>query len=142
MNVIRYNPLDFEPVSFSSLVSRFLNDSLTRNDSALFVPRADIIENENSYVLLLAVPGLSKEDFNIELKNNVLTVSGERKTKSEKKDENFHSIETQYGTFSRSFTLPENVDVSKINAIYENGTLQLSIPKDEKKASKTTIKVG
>lgn len=99
-------------------------------------------ETDMVYEIQFAVPGLSKDDFKIELNDNYLTVSGERKISSEKKEQNFHSIETQYGSFSRSFNLPENVDASKINAKYNNGILELSIPKDEKKALKQTIKVN
>ena len=106
------------------------------------MPKVDIIENEKAFELHVAVPGLSKEDFNIELNKNLLTISGERKLSSEKKDTNYHSIETQYGSFSRSFTLPENVDAEKINAKYNNGILELMVPKDEKKVLKNTIKVN
>lgn len=80
--------------------------------------------------LQLAAPGLTKEDFNIELKDNLLTVSGERKFTNEKKEKNYHSIERQYGSFSRSFSLPENVDGEKINAKYNHGILELTFPKD------------
>ena len=142
MSIIRYNANDFVPTSFSSMIDRFFNDSMTRSGGSLFVPKVDIIENENSYELQLAVPGLNKEDFNIEVKDNFLTVSGERKFSEEKKDRNYHSIETQFGAFSRSFSLPENVNTSKINAKYNNGILELVIPKDEKKELKTTIRVN
>jgi len=141
MNLIRYNT-DYVPTTFSSLVDRFFNDSLTRSGGSSFVPKVDIIENENSYELHVAAPGLNKEDFNIEVKDNYLTVSGERKFTNEKKDKNFHAIETQYGSFSRSFVLPENIDGAKINARYNNGILEVLVPKDEKKALKTTIKVN
>ena len=127
---------------FRSLIDGLFNDSLTRSGGSLFVPKVDIIENEKAYELHVAAPGLSKEDFNIELTDNLLTVSGERKFSNEKKDKNYHSIETQYGAFSRSFTLPENVDTEKINAKYNSGILELTIPKDEKKALKSTIKVS
>jgi HSP20 family protein len=142
MNIIRYNPNDYVPASFSSLVDRFFNDSMTRSGGSSFVPKVDVVENNDSYELHFAAPGLSKDDFKIELNDNFLTVSGERKFSNEKKDKNYHSIETQYGSFSRSFTLPENVDATKINAKYNNGILELTIPKDEKKALKQTIKVN
>ena len=142
MSLIRYNANDYVPTSFSSMIDRFFNDSLTRSGGSSFVPKVDIIENENSYELHVAAPGVSKDDFNIELKDNFITVSGERKISNEKKDKNYHSIETNYGAFSRSFSLPENVDSSKIDAKYNNGILELTIPKDEKKALKTTIKVN
>ena len=142
MSIIRYNPSDFAPSTFSSLVDRFFNDSMVRNGGSVFSPKVDVIENENSYEVHLAVPGVSKDDFKIELNDNHLTVSGERKFTNEKKEKNYHSVETQYGSFSRSFSLPENVDGTKINAKYNNGILELVIPKDEKKALKQTIKVN
>lgn len=142
MSIIRYNPSDFVPSTFSSLVDRFFNDSMVRNGGSVFSPKVDVIENENSYEVHLAVPGVNKEDFKIEVNDNYLTVSGERKFTNEKKDKNYHTVETQYGSFSRSFTLPENVDGTKINAKYNNGILELVIPKDEKKVLKQTIKVS
>lgn len=142
MSVIRYNANDFVPTSFSSLVDKFFNDSLTRSGGSTFIPKVDIVETAEAFEVQLAVPGLNKEDFNIELNDNYLTVSGERKFSDEKKDKSYHSIETHYGSFSRSFSLPENVDASKINAKYNNGILELTIPKDEKKALKQTIKVN
>ncbi|MBL7862261.1 MAG: Hsp20/alpha crystallin family protein [Cyclobacteriaceae bacterium] len=142
MSIIRYNANDFVPTTFSALVDRFFNDSITRSGGSSFVPKVDIIETNNAFEIHLAAPGLSKEDFNIELNDNYLTISGERKFSDEKKDKNYHAIETHYGSFSRSFSLPENVDPSKINAKYNNGILELNLPKDEKKALKQTIKVS
>jgi HSP20 family protein len=142
MSIIRYNTNDYVPTTFSNLVDKFFNESLARTGGSTFIPKVDIIENTDSFEIQLAVPGLNKEDFKIELNDNYLTVSGERKFTNEKKERTFHSIETHYGSFSRSFSLPENVDGTKINAKYNNGILELTIPKDEKKALKQTIKVN
>ncbi len=142
MSIIRYNADDFVPTSFSNLVDRFFNESLTRSGGSSFVPKVDILEKDQAYELHVAVPGMNKEDFKIDLKDNYLTISGERKFTNEKKDKNFRSVETQYGAFSRSFSLPENVDGTKINAKYNNGILELTIPKDEKKALFQSIKVS
>lgn len=142
MSIIRYNANDFVPTSFSALVDRFLNDSITRSGGSTFVPKTDVVETANAYEVHLALPGVNKEDFNIEVNDNFLTISGERKFQNEKKEKNYHAIETHYGSFSRSFTLPENIDASKINAKYINGILEVSIPKDEKKVLKQTIKVS
>lgn len=142
MSIIRYNADDFVPTSFSNLVDRFFNESLSRSGGSNFVPKVDILEKDNAFELHVAVPGMNKEDFKIDLKDNYLTISGERKITNEKKDKNFRSIETQYGSFSRSFSLPENVDGTKINAKYNNGILELLIPKDEKKVLSQTIKVS
>ena len=142
MSIIRYNANDFVPTSFSTLIDRFFNESLARTGGSTFVPKVDIAESENSFELQIVAPGLNKEEFKIEVNDNYLTVSGERKFTDEKKEKNFHSIETQYGSFSRSFGLPENVDATKIQAKYNNGILELTLPKDEKKLLKQTIKVN
>ncbi len=142
MSIIRYNANDFVPTTFSHLIDRFFNDSVTRSGGSSFIPKVDVLETEKAFEIQVAAPGLQKEDFNIELNDNFLTISGERKLTNEKKDQTFHSIETQYGSFSRSFSLPENVDSAKINAKYNNGILELTLPKDEKKALKSTIAVN
>jgi len=146
MSLIRYNSAlnNYAPTSFSNLIDRFFNDSLARTGGSAysFVPRVDILEEEKSFEIHVAVPGMSKDDFKIDLNDNYLTISGERKNSREKKESNFHSVEIQYGTFSRSFTLPENVDANGISAKYVDGILEVSIPKDEKKTLKTTIKVN
>lgn len=146
MSLIRYNPFanDFVPMSFSTLIDRFFNDSVARTGGTAysFVPRVDVLENEKAYEVHVAVPGMNKEDFKLDVNENILTVSGERKFTRENKDGGVRTVETQYGTFSRSFTLPEHVDSGKITAKYNNGILEVNIPKDEKKALKTTIKVS
>ena len=146
MSIVRYNSAlnDFVPTSFGNLIDRFFNESVSRSGGSAysFVPRVDIVEGEKAFEIHVAVPGMNKEDFKLDLNDNLLTISGERKFTQEKKDNNFHSIETQYGTFSRSFALPENVDAAKISAAYNNGILEITVPKDEKKIVKTTIKVN
>ena len=146
MNLIRYNSAlnDYTPTSFNNLIDRFFNDKLTRSGGSAysFVPRVDILEEDEAFEVHVAVPGMSKDDFKIDLNDNYLTISGERKFNRERKEDNFYLMETQYGTFSRSFSLPENVDASKISAKYVNGILEVTIPKDEKKTLKSTIKVN
>lgn len=146
MSIIRYNSTlnDFVPTSFSNLIDRFFNESVARTGGSAysFVPRADIVENDKAFEIHVAVPGMNKEDFKIDLNDNYLTISGERKFTEEKKDKNFHLIESQYGTFGRSFALPDNVDANKITATYVNGILLVTVPKDEKKILKSTIKVN
>ena len=143
---MRYNSAlnNYAPTSFSNLIDRFFNDSLARSGGSAysFVPRVDILEEEKSFEIHVAVPGMNKDEFKIDVNDNHLTISGERKLTNEKKENNFHAVETQYGTFSRSFSLPENVDANKISAKYVNGILEVTIPKDEKKTLKTTIKVN
>jgi len=142
MSLIRYRANDFVPTSFSALVDQFINDTVGRTGGSTFNPKTDVAETEKAYEIHLAVPGMKKEDFKLEVNENYLTISGERKFNEEKKEKNFHSVETYYGTFSRSFRVPENVEASKINAAYNNGILEVTLPKDEKKALKTSIKVN
>jgi len=147
MSIVRYSTAnDFVPTSFSNLIDRFFSDSLAPTgrggSSYSFVPKVDILENDTAYEINVAVPGLAKDEFKIDLNDNFLTISGERKFSKEKKENNLHVVETQYGNFSRSFSLPENVDASKISAKYNNGILEINVPKDEKKTLKATIKVN
>jgi HSP20 family protein len=145
MSLIRYNSTlnDFVPTSFSNLIDRFFSESVARSGGAVysFVPKVDIYETDKSFELHVAVPGMSKEDFKLDLNENYLTISGERKFTKERKENHFQSIETQFGSFSRSFALPDNVDAAKISAKYNNGILEVTLPKDEKKILKTSIKV-
>jgi|SRR6218665_64640 len=140
-NAVKYSQV-CAPHSFGTLVDQFFSDNLARNGGSVFLPQVDVIEKDNAYQILVSVPGLKKEDLNIELHENRITVSGERKFSAEDKEENYHRIETQYGSFSRSFQLPDHIDEEKINAEYNNGILELTIPKDEKKALKHVIKVS
>jgi HSP20 family protein len=95
------------------------------------VPAANIIEKENGYHVELAAPGMTKNDFKIELNEDLLTIRTEKSENKEEKNERFTKREFNYTSFVRSFRIPENVDVEKINARYENGILQLEIPKTE-----------
>jgi HSP20 family protein len=99
-------------------------------------PAADIYETKDDYVFKLEVPGLSKEDINIECNGNTLSIKGEKKEEKEVKKENYHRIESYCGTFARSFNLPKNVDPNKIDANMKDGILELRIAKAEEKKTK------
>jgi HSP20 family protein len=146
MSIVKYNSRlnDFVPTSFSNLIDSFFADSVARTggSSYSFVPKVDVIEEEKAFEIHVAVPGMNKEDFKIDLNDNYLTISGERKLSKEKKENQFRSFETEYGSFGRSFSLPETVAGDKITAQYVNGILVVTVPKDEKKALKQTIKVN
>jgi HSP20 family protein len=94
-----------------------------------FVPPVDVYEDEHGIELKMEVPGISEKDIDIRLENNVLTVTGERKIEKEEKQENFHRVERRYGTFSRSFTLPNTVDNQHVTASYDKGVLKISLGK-------------
>ncbi|PLX05197.1 MAG: molecular chaperone Hsp20 [Marinilabiliales bacterium] len=97
------------------------------------IPAVNIKETEDNYSIELAAPGMTKEDFELNLDNGVLHISSEQKMENETKDEktNFTRREFNYSSFKRSFTLPNTADLSKINATYKNGLLEIDIPKKE-----------
>jgi HSP20 family protein len=109
--------------------------------SGAFVPPVDIYEDQQGIQLKLEVPGIEEKDLDIKVENNVLTISGERKFEKEQNEENFHRIERRYGSFTRSFTLPNTVDTDKITADYSNGVLNIQLVKREE-AKPKQIKVG
>jgi HSP20 family protein len=94
-----------------------------------FVPTVNTREGDDAYYVDVDLPGISKEDINIDVDENVLTVSGERKVKEEHKEDNYYKVESAYGKFERSFTLPDDADADKIEAASKEGVLEISIPK-------------
>lgn len=115
-------------------------DALT---TAAFVPPVDIYEDEHKIVLKLEVPGMKESDLDIQLENNVLTVKGERKFEKEEKEENFHRIERRYGSFYRSFTVPNSVNQEGVHASYESGVLRLELEKrPEAKPKQIKVQIG
>ncbi|CUS83436.1 Hsp20/alpha crystallin family protein [Candidatus Kryptobacter tengchongensis] len=105
-------------------------------------PRVDISETDDEYIVRADVPGVSKDDIKITIKDNVLTISGEKKQEKETKNENFHRIERVYGSFTRTFTLPGAVKVDKVEARFKDGVLTIKLPKvEEAKAKEIEVKV-
>ena len=94
-------------------------------------PAVDIYETKDSIVLKAELPGLDKKDFSIEVKDNLLTLKGERKFEKETKEENYYRMERAYGSFTRSFTLPTSVDKDRVKAKFKDGVLEVMIPKTE-----------
>lgn len=117
--------------TFSDFFNDFFNDSLMSRDYFKSVPAVNISERPNDYLIEMAAPGFGKEDFKLNVDNDVLTISAEKK--NEKKDENsrFTRKEFQYSSFSRTFTMPEHVEADKIDASYKEGVLTLTLPKKE-----------
>ena len=133
---------NFRGSNMNSFLERFFEDTNLMNSTrGSFIPKVDIAETEKDFEIHVAVPGLEKTDFQIAIEEDRLIVSGERKLKEEKKEKNYHSIETHYGSFSRSFYIPENVDKAAIGATYESGILKLLLLKDEKKNIKKLVEV-
>lgn len=111
--------------------------------SAAFVPPVDIYEDEHKIALKLEVPGIKENELDIQLENNLLTVRGERKFEKEEKEENFHRIERRYGSFYRSFTIPNTVNPDSIKANYEAGVLNIELQKRaEAKPKQIKVQVG
>lgn len=108
---------------------------LTRTVS---IPSVNVKESKEEYKLTMAVPGMKKSDFKIDVTGNMLTVSSEKEENKEEKDEDFSRMEYNYSSFSRSFSLPEEVDKEKIDASYVDGILKLVLPKKEE-AKKLTV---
>jgi len=140
----RWDPFR-EMSSLHSQVNRLFQDFAGRGSDELttagFVPAVDVYEDEHQITLKVEVPGIDQKDINISLENNTLTVRGERKFEKEEKEENFHRIERRYGSFSRSFTLPNTVDPDNVRANYENGVLHIELAK-RAEAKPKQIKIG
>ena len=121
----------------------FFNDSLffKSNFRNEFTPNVDIAETDKSFEFSFDLPGVKKSDLSIEMNNGNITISGERKMENNKNGKNYHSLESSYGKFSRSFELPTGINENKINAKFIDGILNISIPKDEKKIVKNTIQI-
>jgi HSP20 family protein len=141
MKLAKFNNLDpVYPATFSTLLDRFFQDSIGQNVKQ-FTPAVDIAEDEKQYEIHVSVPGMKKSDFDLEILDGRLTISGERKMEEKKDGKNFHTIETMYGSFKRIFYIPEDVQGEEIQANYEDGLLKIILPKAEKKVNKSKIEV-
>jgi HSP20 family protein len=117
---------------FPSLMNElFVPDWFGGKDNFSMLPAVNIMENEKDFTLELSVPGRKKEDFNIEIDDNVLTISSEVKSEEETTEKNYTRKEFGYSSFKRSFTLPDTVNADAIEANYENGILTFVLPKKE-----------
>lgn len=108
--------------------------------SGAWVPPVDIYEADGNLVLKAELPGVNPDDVEVRIENNTLYLKGERKCEKEVKEENFHRVERSYGSFSRTFTLPQTIDTDKVQAEYKNGVLTLTAPRCEE-AKPKTIKI-
>jgi HSP20 family protein len=146
--LIRWNPeADVLRSRVDRLFNQMLGDIWSGQSSAeevstrRWMPAVDIRETDEALVLSAELPGMTKEDVQITLENQVLTLSGERKFEKEAKGENYHRIERSYGAFNRSFTLPTHVKTDKVDASFENGVLSVTLPKmEESKPRRISIR--
>ncbi|OUJ75237.1 Hsp20/alpha crystallin family protein [Hymenobacter crusticola] len=130
--------------AFNSVLNELLRDTLpaANQPAKSFVPQADILESEHGFELHLAVPGVVKEDVKIDFQEGNLVISGERKAPAaEENAPKFRRVETAYGTFTRTFRLPDTVDVTAIDAQLADGILRVTLPFDGNKVTKHHIEV-
>src|SRR6202041_3595816 len=146
--ITRYDPFR-EFVSLQDRMNRLFGDprgaeardeSLT---STAFAPAVDVYEDEHNLTLKIEVPGIDEKDIDVRLENNTLTVHGERKIEKEEKEENYRRVERNYGSFTRTFTLPTTVDSEKVSANYDKGVLKIALPKKaEAKSKQIKVNIG
>lgn len=113
---------------------RFFNDLELPdlfNEERMLVPAFDISETEKEYMISGEIPGINSKDLDITLLDDILTIKGEKKQENEEKEENYHRVERHYGSFQRSFRIPEKVKTDELDATYKDGILKLSLPKAE-----------
>ncbi len=137
MLVTRFDPFkEFNELrrgfDYLNTVFSNLEESKSAENKIDFVPTVNTREGEDAYYVEVDLPGIRKEDISIDVDENVLTVSGERKVTEERKEENYYKVESRFGRFERSFTLPEDVDAEKIEAESKDGVLEIRIPKVQK----------
>ena len=145
MSIVRYDPFR-DLRSLQDEVNRLFSSSFTRSfdDEGIargsWNPQVDIYENKEQIVLEAELPGMKREDFDLTVENNVLTLRGERRFEKKSEGDNFHRVERSYGSFSRSFTLPQTVSGEGATAEYSNGVLRVALPKrEETKARRIEI---
>jgi HSP20 family protein len=145
MRLIPYVRRTETPVA-SRLLEEFFNDfplaSYMSEPKDNWLPAVDILEKDGNLILRAELPGMSEKQIDVKLEGNTLTLKGERKMDNEDKKNNYHRVESFYGAFTRSFRLPDTVDLEKISADYKNGVLTVTIPqKPEVKPREITVSV-
>jgi HSP20 family protein len=134
-----------KPEPFSQEVNRLFNTLFDLSDSGAqrWVPAMDLMEAEDHFVLKADLPGLREDDVAIEIQDNTLTISGERKAEHEERQRGWYRVERSFGRFSRSLSLPEGVDADAVNAEFHDGVLEVRIPKpEERKPRRVAIKAA
>jgi len=146
MNLVKWNPWRELP-ALHNRIDRLLEDPFFgigrpagEDTPGMWNPAVDLYEKDDHYIIKAELPGIDKDDINVDLKDRVLTLSGERSYDNEVKEENYYRRERSFGKFQRAFTLPVDVDAEKIKAEFKDGVLQIKVPKPEnKKAKRVTI---
>jgi HSP20 family protein len=143
MSLIKWDPFR-ELGTFPSRFGRFLDKDWEKAlSTTAWNPSVDIFENDNDIVVKVEVPGMNSKDIDVRIENNVLMLKGERRFEKETKEENYHRVEREYGSFSRSFALPTAVKEEKVTAEYKDGILKIVLPKkDEVKPKSIKIEAA
>ena len=138
-HVAEFDPFrDWFRSPFSTRLSRLLREPLAEGEGvALWSPAVDLSESKDGYAITVELPGTKKEDVHVECHENLLTIHGEKRNEREEKDEHRHYIERSYGSFSRSFRLPNDASEDQVKAIFKDGILTVEIPKVEERKPKT-----
>ncbi|PYV47560.1 MAG: molecular chaperone [Acidobacteria bacterium] len=142
----RWDPFR-EFTTLQDRMNRLFRDNYGEGQEALststFAPPVDVYEDEHNVTLKIEVPGIDEKDIDVRIENNLLTVHGERKFEQEEKEENFRRVERQYGSFTRSFTLPTTVNADQAQAHYDKGILKIQLAKKaEAKPKQIKVNVG
>ncbi len=142
----RYDPFR-EFVTLQDRMSRLFPRGPEGQDEALtttaFAPPVDVYEDEHNVTLKIEVPGIDEKDIDVRIENNTLTVHGERKFEKDEKEENYRRVERQYGSFTRTFTLPNTVNQESVQANYDKGVLKITLAKKaEAKPKQIKVNVG
>jgi HSP20 family protein len=122
-----------KPEPFSNEVTRLFNTLFDEGQSQRWVPAMDLVEADDHFLLKADLPGLGEDDVNIEIRDNALTISGERKAENEHRERGWYRVERSFGQFSRSLTLPEGVDPDAVEATFDRGVLEVRVPKPEQR---------
>lgn len=143
----RFNPFEEINREFNHMLNRHFglsgSEGAEERGLTMWTPRADVCEQPEEIVVRIDLPGIEEKDVAVSVENNVLTVSGERRTDRDEPGAHYHRVECVYGSFSRSFNLPQTVDVDRIKAHFRNGVLQLSLPKrEESKPRRIDVKLS
>ena len=142
MNIMKWDPfVELEDVSkqLNRIFGRFPARAEASREllaTADWAPRVDISETDTAYLIKGEIPGVNKEDVRVNIEDGMLTMSGERKQEKEEKDKRFHRIERSYGSFMRSFRLPDNVDEAGVKAEFKDGMLNVTLPKSTQAKNK------
>ena len=131
----------FDPFKQIKEIERNLYSQSKSEGVSAFVPIVNTREGEFAYHVDVYLPGVKKEDIKVDINKGILTINGERKLKEEVKEEDYYKVETYFGKFSRSFTLPDNADIENIEASSDNGVLEIVIPKLKEDHTKKSITI-